>query len=94
MEKNHLRPCIAATKNVTLRLFAQSDDPDVTEKVIADVAKRFPKEYGAAVDQRGCGPVHSQMAKAVKKTLRATNLERSTSSAGAPSKTHTRLKAD
>jgi len=94
MKKNHLQPCIAATKNVTSGLFAQGDDPDVTEKVIADVAERFPKVYGAAVDERGLGTVHSQMAKAVKKVLRATNLDRRSSSDDALCKTHTRLKVD
>jgi len=66
-------------------------DPDVIEKVIAYVAESFPDPYGAAVVKSGAGVVHSQLAKAVKGTLRAQNLGRKGSSDDAPCNTHTQL---
>jgi len=94
MNKDYLRQCKAAARNATVALFGTTDDPDVIEKVIADVEQRHPAIYKAAIDERGKMTVHQQMAKEVKRTLRAKNDGRSASADSAPSKTHQRLKRD
>lgn len=94
MRTTSLRQCKAAATNIAKMLFDKSFTPDVIEEVIADVAKRHPRIYQAAVDERGRATVHQQMAKSVKKALNASNEERADSSGLAPTKTHRRLTRD